>query len=161
MADEGIERGLFDFVAMGRKLLADPELPNKLAAGKAAQVRPCVYCYVCVSQIFINQRVKCAVNPQVGHEFEWPMRRRRRGRSMCWWSAAGPAGLEAARVAALRGHRVTLVERSDRLGGTLFFAGLAYNPNGRLLDSLVQQVRALPIELRFSTPKRQQRWWPS
>jgi len=73
MADEGIGKGLFDFVAMGRKLLADPELPNKLAAGKAAQVRPCVYCYVCVSQIFINQRVKCAVNPQVGHEFEWPM----------------------------------------------------------------------------------------
>ena len=151
MADEGIGKGLFDFVAMGRKLLADPELPNKLAAGKAAQVRPCVYCYVCVSQIFINQRVKCAVNPQVGHEFEWPMTPATRSIHVLV-VGGGPAGLEAARVAALRGHRVTLVERSDRLGGTLFFAGLAYNPNGRLLDSLVQQVRALPIELRFSTP---------
>lgn len=91
MADEGIGKGLFDFVAMGRKLLADPELPNKLAAGKAAQVRPCVYCYVCVSQIFINQRVKCAVNPQVGHEFEWPMTPATRS-ILCWWSAAGPRG---------------------------------------------------------------------
>jgi hypothetical protein len=66
MANEGIERGLFDFVAMGRKLLADPDLPNKLAANRRQDVRPCIYCYVCVSQIFINQRVKCAVNAQVG-----------------------------------------------------------------------------------------------
>jgi NADPH-dependent 2,4-dienoyl-CoA reductase/sulfur reductase-like enzyme len=59
--------------------------------------------------------------------------------------------MEAARVASLRGHRVTLVERSDRLGGTLFFAGLSYNPNGRLLDYLAAQVRGLPITLRLST----------
>ena len=63
----------------------------------------------------------------------------------------GPAGMEAARVASLRGHRVTLVERSDRLGGTLFFAGLAYNPNGRLLDQMVLQTCRLPIEVRLST----------
>ena len=63
----------------------------------------------------------------------------------------GPAGMEAARVAALRGHKVTLVERSDRLGGTLFFAGLAYPENGKLLDYLVEQVKQLPIEVRLST----------
>ena len=129
MGNEGIERGLFDFVAMGRKLLADPDLPNKLAANRRQDVRPCVYCYVCVSQIFINQRVKCEA---------FLMR-----------FVAYPC--EAARVAALRGHGVTLVERSDRLGGTLFFAGLAYNPNGRLLDYLTAQVRGLPITLRLST----------
>lgn len=151
MADEGIGKGLFDFVAMARKLLADPELPRKLADRQRELVRPCVYCYTCVSQIFINQRVKCAVNAQVGHEFEWPIEPAAAPRRVLV-IGGGPAGLEAARVAALRGHRVTLAERSDRLGGTLFFAGLAYSPNGRLLDYLVRQVKALPIELRLSTP---------
>ena len=150
MGNEGIERGLFDFVAMGRKLLADPDLPNKLAANRRQDVRPCVYCYVCVSQIFINQRVKCAVNAQVGHEFEAPIEAAATRRHVVV-VGGGPAGMEAARVAALRGHGVTLVERSDRLGGTLFFAGLAYNPNGRLLDYLTAQVRGLPITLRLST----------
>ena len=150
MANEGIERGLFDFVAMGRKLLADPDLPNKLAENRRQDVRPCIYCYVCVSQIFINQRVKCAVNAQVGHEFEAPIEAAATPRHIVV-VGGGPAGMEAARVAALRGHRVTLVERSDRLGGTLFFAGLAYNPNGRLLDYLTAQVRGLPITLRLST----------
>ena len=151
MADEGIGRGLFDFVAMGRKLLADPELPIKLLEDRRRDVRPCVYCYVCVSQIFINQRVKCAVNAQLGHEFEAPIEPAAAPRHVVV-VGGGPAGMEAARVAALRGHRVTLVERSDRLGGTLFFAGLAYNPNGRLLDHLAAQVRGLPIALRLSTP---------
>ncbi len=150
MADEGIVNGLFDFVAMGRRLLADPELPNKLAADRRDAVRPCIYCYACVSQIFINQRVKCSVNPQVGHEFEWPLEPAARPRQVLV-IGAGPGGMEAARVAALRGHRVTLVERGDRLGGTLFFAGLAYTPNGRLLDHLVTQVRELPITLRLGT----------
>jgi 2,4-dienoyl-CoA reductase-like NADH-dependent reductase (Old Yellow Enzyme family) len=150
MATEYIERGLFDFVAMGRKLLADPDLPIKLIENRRQDVRPCIYCYVCVSQIFINQRVKCAVNAQVGHEFEAPIEPAATPRHVLV-VGGGPAGMEAARVAALRGHRVTLVERSDRLGGTLFFAGLAYNPNGRLLDYLAAQVRSLPITLRLST----------
>jgi len=148
MAETGIERGQFDFVAMGRKLLADPELPNKLAQGRRAEVRPCIYCYACVSQIFINQRVKCTVNPLTGHEFEAaiePAPQRRRILVI----GGGPAGMEAARVAALRGHDVTLLERGERLGGTLFFAGLAYDPNGRLLDSLVTQVRRLPISIHL------------
>ena len=149
-AEAAIERGDIDFVAMGRKLLADPELPIKLQRGKPEDVRPCIYCYVCVSQIFINQRVKCAVNPQTGHEFEWPIEPAITPKRVLV-IGGGPAGMEAARVAALRGHRVTLVERADRLGGTLFFAALAYPENGALLDHLVSQVRQLPIELRLGT----------
>jgi 2,4-dienoyl-CoA reductase-like NADH-dependent reductase (Old Yellow Enzyme family)/NADPH-dependent 2,4-dienoyl-CoA reductase/sulfur reductase-like enzyme len=139
-----------DFIAMGRKLLADPQLPNKLLSGQVQAVRPCIYCYVCVSQIFINERVKCAVNPQTGHEAERIIGPVSTAQHIAV-IGGGPAGLEAARVAALRGHRVTLFERSNRLGGTLFFAALAYPENGRLLDNLLHQVRQLPIDVQLET----------
>ena len=150
VADNAIAGGHCDFVAMARKLLADPELPNKLIAGRPRDVRPCIYCYACVSQIFINQRVKCAVNPLTGHESEIAIVPADKPRHVVV-VGGGPAGMEAARVATLRGHRVTLLERSDRLGGTLFFAALAYPENGQLLDYLVRQVRSLPIDIRYNT----------
>ncbi|MGI2258148.1 FAD-dependent oxidoreductase [Shewanella sp. GXUN23E] len=150
VADKAIAAGDFSFVAMGRKLLADPELPNKLQAGCAADIRPCIYCYVCVSQIFINQRVKCAVNPMTGHESEYPVTLADNPKKLLV-IGAGPAGMEAAAIAARRGHQVTLVEQSARLGGTLFFASMAYPENGKLLN---QQIRALDhpnIQVRLST----------
>lgn len=149
-ASRSIAAGDYDFVAMGRKLLADPELPNKLAANRLQDVRPCIYCYVCVSQIFINQSVKCAVNPITGHEHEMTVEPAPQARHVLV-VGGGPAGMEAARVAALRGHRVTLVERSSRLGGTLFFAGLAYPENGRLLDYLVGQMDDPRIAVKLDT----------
>ncbi|HSW19637.1 MAG TPA: FAD-dependent oxidoreductase [Ramlibacter sp.] len=147
---QGIRDGQFDFVAMARKMLADPDIPIKLERNRPQDIRPCIYCYACVSQIFINQRVKCAVNAQTGHEAEATIAPAAAARHVMV-VGGGPAGMEAARVAALRGHRVTLVERSDRLGGTLFFAALAYPENGKLLDYLVEQVKQLPIEVKLST----------
>ena len=145
-----IEAGEADFIAMGRKLLADPELPNKLIAGQPQAIRPCIYCYACVSEIFVNRGIKCAVNAQTGHELEAPIvPAATPGHVLV--VGGGPAGMEAARVAALRGHRVTLVERSDRLGGTLFFAALAYPENGKLLDYLVGQIKQSSIAVQLST----------
>lgn len=149
-AERAIAGGKCDFVAMGRKLLADPELPNKLIKGDPAAIRPCIYCYVCVSQIFVNQRVKCAVNPFTGHESQKVILPAAQPQHIVV-VGGGPAGLEAARLASLRGHRVTLLERSNRLGGTLFFAALAYPENGALLDNLVYQVSQLPIEVLLNT----------
>lgn len=146
-----VAAGRYDFVALARKLLADPEIPIKLAQNRPQDIRPCIYCYSCVSQIFVNRRVMCAVNAQTGHESETALLPTQQPRHVLV-VGGGPAGMEAARVAALRGHRVTLLERSDRLGGTLFFAGLAYPENGKLLDYLVAQVRSLPIEVRLSSP---------
>ena len=68
-----IGAGEADFIAMGRKLLADPELPNKLLAGQPEAIRPCIYCYACVSEIFVNRGIKCAVNAQTGHESTAPI----------------------------------------------------------------------------------------
>jgi len=149
-AARSIAAGEYDFIVLARKLLADPELPNKLAQDRAADIRPCIYCYVCVSQIFVNESVKCSVNAQAGHEIDAAIVPADAARHVLV-VGGGPAGMEAARVAALRGHRVTLVERSDRLGGTLFFAALAYPENGGLLDYLVRQVRQLPIDVKLST----------
>ncbi len=67
-ADRFIAQGKLDFVTMGRKLLADPHLPNKLGAGTPEAVRPCVYCYTCISSIFNSSHVICAVNPMTGFE---------------------------------------------------------------------------------------------
>jgi len=150
VASRAIAEGQFDFLAMARKMLADPEIPIKLERNRPQDIRPCIYCYACVSEIFINKRVKCAVNAQTGHEFEAPIEPAATPRHVLV-VGGGPGGMEAARVAALRGHRVTLVERSDRLGGTLFFAALAYPENGKLLDYLVEQVKQLPIDVKLST----------
>lgn len=145
-----IAQGELDFVAMARKMLADPHIPIKLAQNRPQDIRPCIYCYACVSQIFINQRVKCAVNAQTGHEAERRIEAASTPRHVLV-VGGGPGGMEAARVAALRGHRVTLVERGNRLGGTLFFAAMAYPENGKLLDYLVAQMHSLPIDIRLNT----------
>ena len=149
-ATDAIAEEKIDFVAMARKMLADPEIPIKLERNRPQDIRPCIYCYACVSEIFVNRRVKCSVNAQTGHEFEAPMLPVTSPRKVLV-VGGGPGGMEAARVAAERGHRVTLVERSDRLGGTLFFASLAYPENGRLLDYLLEQMKQLPIDIKLST----------
>ena len=147
-AEAILKAGKADFVAMGRKLLADPELPVKLAEGRPEDVRPCIYCYTCVGKIFLNQSNCCAVNPATGREAEFEIEPAQTPRRVLV-VGGGPAGMEAARVAALRGHRVTLCEKSERLGGTLVFSSLVYEANGKLVEYLERQVRQLPIDLRL------------
>jgi len=149
-AERGLVAGEFDFVAMGRKLLADPHLPNKLKAGKASTIRPCIYCYVCVSKIFINSPMCCAVNSAMGEEYrDQLIQTDRNSANRILIIGGGPAGLEAARLLAESGAQVSLWEREKDLGGTARIAALAYEPNGRLVDYLVQAVRALPIDLQL------------
>jgi 2,4-dienoyl-CoA reductase (NADPH2) len=150
VAERVIAAGEADFVAMGRKLLADPELPRKLRENRSADIRPCIYCYTCVSQIFLNDHVICAVNAETGFEESRTITPAERPRHILV-VGGGPAGMEVARVAALRGHSVTLCERSNSLGGTAFFASIPYAPNGKLIDYLQKQVRDLPIDIRLGT----------
>ncbi len=149
-AEALVREGGADLVAMARKMLADPEIARKLEAGQPDAVRPCVYCYTCVAQAFFDRPVRCAVNPVTARESERAVLERTRSSSAkrVVVVGGGPAGMEAARVAARRGHRVTLLERSARLGGALRFAALAYPPNGKLLDWLVREVEMSDVEIR-------------
>lgn len=150
VGDRLIGEGAIDFVAMARKLLADPELPNKLAAGRPELIRPCIYCYTCISQIFVRRGVRCAVNAQTGFELERPIAFSARQKRVMV-IGGGPAGMEAARVATLRGHEVHLYEASHRLGGTVFFSSIVYPENGRLIEYLVAQMAELKVNVHLNT----------
>jgi 2,4-dienoyl-CoA reductase-like NADH-dependent reductase (Old Yellow Enzyme family) len=149
VADRGIGKGDFDFVAMGRKLLADPHLPRKLTEGEADRVRPCIYCYTCVSAIYTSDTGRCAVNPDLA--FEYLGQPKAGAQQHIAVIGGGPGGMEAARRLRMLGHKVTLLEKSNRLGGTLRFASLAYEPNERLLNWLQAEVAEARVDVRLST----------
>jgi len=149
VAERHIAAGDFDLLALGRRLLADPDLPNKLAAGQDEAIRPCIYCYICVSQIFINQPVWCAVNHSTGREYQGDIIARSNEPRNILVIGGGPGGMEAARLLAAKGHRVSLWEKERELGGTARIAALAYEPNERLVRYLGDAVCRLPIDLQL------------
>ena len=151
VAEREIASGKLDFVAMGRKLLADEELPNKLAAGDVKGIRPCIYCYVCVSKIFVSSPIVCSVNPGTGREANLQNFVTTQNPKSIAVVGGGPGGLEAARVLAMRGHKVTLFEKQPDLGGTARIAALPYEPNGKMVDWLADAVGRLPVDVRLDT----------
>lgn len=152
VAEKGLRNNEFDFLAMGRKILADPDLPNKIISGREQLIRPCIYCYVCVSQIFINKPMMCAVNSQLGNEH--------RNENIIHTTAdqkrilvigAGPSGMESARLLAMQGHDVEIWEKDKDIGGTVRVAALAYEPNGRLINYLKNSLDELNVRIKLRT----------
>jgi 2,4-dienoyl-CoA reductase-like NADH-dependent reductase (Old Yellow Enzyme family)/NADPH-dependent 2,4-dienoyl-CoA reductase/sulfur reductase-like enzyme len=150
-ASARIAAGQFDFLAMGRLMLADPHLPNKLAEGRVADIRPCIYCYTCISCNYMGLSPRCAVNPEMGREYLRASERAIPSSRRIVVIGGGPAGMEAARRLDAEGHAVTLVEKDGQLGGTLRFASVAYEPNERLLDWLRGQLAKSRVEVRLNT----------
>ena len=122
MAERVIESGMADIVAMGRPLLADPDWGTKIAAGKACDIRRCISCNKgCTDAIQNRQFLSCVLNAENGYENTRSIQPAAQKKKIAVLGG-GPAGLEAARVAALRGHDVTLFEKTTSLGGQLNIA---------------------------------------
>ena len=155
-AEAVLAAGSADLVSIVRGQIADPNLVAKARDDRAAEVRPCISCnQLCWGRRSRDYWISCLVNPSAGREVEWggePFAAADVPRSVLI-VGGGPAGLEAARVAAVRGHRVTLVERTDRLGGQFRLAGLQPS-RGQILDLLAwfeRELARLGVDVRCGT----------
>jgi 2,4-dienoyl-CoA reductase (NADPH2) len=141
-----------DLIGFGRPFLIDPEFPNKAAEGRYGEIRYCTACNACFDQIFSGQPVTCAFNPSVGREKEFEITPAKKPKKVVV-VGGGIGGMEAARVLTLRGHDVTLYEKSDRLGGALNLAAI---PPGRgefvtAVDYLSNEMERLDVKVKMET----------
>jgi 2,4-dienoyl-CoA reductase (NADPH2) len=124
LAADVVASGDADLVLLGRTLIAEPDWPRKVERAELDALRPCIACNACVDLVGRGEAARCAVNPEVGREGTWDVRPAAAPRRIMV-VGSGPAGMEAARLARLRGHDVSIWEREDELGGKLEVAGLA------------------------------------
>lgn len=156
-ADYVIASGQADMVSIVRGQIADPHMANKARQGLAQDIRPCISCnQMCWGRRSRDYHISCLVNPSAGREFLWggdrftPAPRPRRVLVV----GGGPAGLEAARVSAERGHQVTLAEASDRLGGQFRLAG-EQPRRAQILDLIAwygTRLERLQVSVRLNAP---------
>ncbi len=155
-AEQALSDGVCDLTSLVRSQIADPHLANKASAGRAEDIRPCISCnQQCIGRRLRDYWLSCLVNPGAGREWEWqgdsgPATATPRHVLVV---GGGPGGLEVARVAAERGHRVTLVERQSELGGQFRLA--AGQPErgeiGGLISWYAQQLEKLQVRVRLNT----------
>jgi NADPH-dependent 2,4-dienoyl-CoA reductase/sulfur reductase-like enzyme len=151
-AERIIASGQADMVAMTRAQIAEPELANKARTGRATEIRTCISCNQgCAGMVHTANPIRCVVNPEAGRELELanlPARAETSKRVVV--VGGGPAGLEAARAAAVRGHKVSLLERTSETGGQIRTAGLADQRREllQLVDQLEQAVERAGVEIK-------------
>jgi 2,4-dienoyl-CoA reductase (NADPH2) len=146
LSERILRQGKVDLVALARCLMADPELPNKVASGRFDDVAPCTACLTCWEQVHFGKPVRCRVNTAIGREREYvikPAERKKRVMVV----GGGPAGMEVARVAALRGHQVVLFEKEHKLGGLTRIAALVKGTEIEDLPALIRYFKTQIIKL--------------
>lgn len=152
-AEKIVADGRTDFVSIGRGQLCDPEWANKARFGKDKEIRRCISCMTCLFNVLGNSHVMCACNPECGNEAEdRPIIKDGNNRKVVI-VGAGPGGLEAARILATRGFNVVVMEKSNRLGGTVV---LASRPVGKekmmwFIEYLKYQMELLGVDIRLNT----------
>jgi len=154
VAEKLLKEGTADVVALGRTLIADPDWPIKTMYGKEKTIRKCVGCSECiVSRHMMGTAIRCGVNANVGKSESYEMLVPSVKAKKIVIVGAGPAGLEAARVAAMRGHKVVIFEREKEIGGVIRIGSV---PPGKekmrwLIDYYKQILEDLKIDIRLST----------
>jgi 2,4-dienoyl-CoA reductase (NADPH2) len=152
LGEDILRSGKADYISFNRRLMADPELPNKLAEGRLEDIRPCTGCTTCFDNNEHGNPPLCQVNAALGKEKEYEIKpATTKKRVMVVGS--GPAGMEAARVAALRGHEVTLYEKEHILGGSVPLAAVVKGFEREDLLGLVRylqtQITKLGVDIRL------------
>ena len=151
VAEKIIAEGQADIVALGKGLLADAFWVKKVEEGKPERIRPCIGCHDgCMGRVMKGKPLSCAVNPATGRESSYRLVRAERPKKVAV-VGGGPAGLEAARVAALRGHKVILWEKTNSLGGHLLEASVPEFKKdlSRLLDWFKRELENLNLDIRM------------
>jgi 2,4-dienoyl-CoA reductase (NADPH2) len=143
MAEKALREGKCDQVNWARPFIADPEYVNKIKEGRLEDIRTCIVCNKCVETV--DSIVVCSVNGRVSREGEWKITPAKKAKKVVV-VGGGPAGMEAARVAALRGHKVTLIENEKELGGQLIPGGVPPSKSKEigLKNYLATQVKKNP-----------------
>jgi 2,4-dienoyl-CoA reductase-like NADH-dependent reductase (Old Yellow Enzyme family)/thioredoxin reductase len=151
-AEELLESGTIDFVGIGRGLLADPEWVKKVEEGRECDIRNCISCLHCFESIFAGE-LECAVNPRMGRELLYDNLKQGAAGKTVAIIGAGPAGMESARVLALRGFKPVIFEKEAVVGGQLLLANKP--PQKEKIDWLIEylenQLKQLGVEIRLNT----------
>ena len=146
-----IKKGHADLVTIGRTLLADPDWPTKAREDRVHEIRRCIRCNECVGFLFRGWRVHCVINPETGFEYLDPVQMAMKSKQVVV-VGAGLAGLEYAVTAARRGHKVTLLEKSDRIGGQIkeeYCPSYKRKELGQLLKYYEAMLKKLGVDLRL------------
>lgn len=150
--EKGLEQGQADVIQVGRATLCDPELFRKVLEGRPEDIRRCTNCCYCFETgIFKNYQVSCAMNPELGRERDYAIRNVPKSKRVLV-IGGGPAGLEAARVAALQGHDVTVMEKGAELGGKMRISWLCIGnePYKDFCDWQVLQARKAGVNFELN-----------
>jgi len=146
LGEKLLRRGAVDFVSFNRRLMADPELPNKIAEGRLEDIRPCTGCTTCFDNNEHGNPPLCQVNAAIGKEKEYEIKPAAKKKKVMI-VGGGPGGMEAAKVAALRGHEVILYEREPKLGGSMPLAAMVKGFEREDLLSLIRYFNTQLIKL--------------
>jgi len=153
LADQILVEGKADLIGMCRGLVADPDLPNKAKEGRFDDIRRCIACNYCIDLVHNEPSlpVACAINPLAGHEGEYTIEPTKTPKKV-FVIGGGPAGMEAASIAAQRGHSVTLFDRQGRLGGQLLAAAVPPHKDeiAGFIDYLAGQVATSGVGVKLS-----------